>query len=378
MEFKLILKKINNTLTKAEVVIFNEWYSESEDHRTYFELVKEKYDSEKESVDLEEGWETVLRSIDYKKRKKVLWKYAAAAAIVIAGSLTLLILNNTQELSTDLPTVVEKVETIEVGSDKATLTLEDGSNIFLKKGESYETGRIKSNGEQLVYEDNSEQENNEIAFNYLTIPRGGQFFIELSDGTKVWLNSDTKLKYPVSFRPNSSRRVELIYGEAYFDVSPSGENNGSNFIVTTQNQEVEVLGTEFNVKAYKEEDIISTTLVEGKVSVNNNNSKTDLAVGHQSKFNKLTNEIETFKVNIYNEVSWKSGFFSFQNMPLKDIMTVLSRWYDIDVFFENDRIQNVTFNGVFSKKQGIEEILSIIENTNETTYKINGKAVLMK
>ncbi|WP_420602258.1 FecR family protein [Flagellimonas sp.] len=378
MEFKLILKKINNTLTKAETEVFNEWYSESEDHRAYFELVKEKYDGEKESVDLEEGWETVLRSIDSKKKNKVLWKYAAAIAILIAGSLTYYILNGAPEQNTNLPVVTEKTETIEIGSDKATLTLEDGSNVFLKKGESYETGHIKSNGEQLVYQNKSEQENTEVAYNYLTIPRGGQFFIELSDGTKVWLNSDSKLKYPVSFSANTSRRVELLYGEAYFDVSPSSENNGVNFIVTTQNQEVEVLGTEFNVKAYKEEDVISTTLVEGKVSVNNNSSKTNLAIGHQSKLNKLTNEIETLKVNIYNEVSWKSGFFSFQNMPLKDIMTVLSRWYDVDVFFENDRIQDVTFNGVFSKKQSIEEILSIIENTNETTYKINGKAVLMK
>ena len=162
--------------------------------------------------------------------------------------------------------ILNKEDIITTGSDKAVLTLEDGSNIELEKGKAFKTNVVNSNGEKLVYNKTNQTK---ITYNYLTIPRGGQYFVKLSDGTEVWLNSESQLKFPVAFIKGQTREVTLVYGEAYFAVSPSTNHNGATFKVMNQGQEVEVLGTEFNIKAYKDEINIYTTLVEGKVTVSN-------------------------------------------------------------------------------------------------------------
>lgn len=203
-----------------------------------------------------------------------------------------------------------------------------------------------------------------IVYNYLTIPRGGQFQLKLSDGTEVWLNSETQLKYPVTFIEGETRQVELVYGEAYFEVSPSTNHNGAKFKVRTLMQEVEVLGTEFNIKAYKEETNIYTTLVEGKVVIVNGFDNQYLIPNQQSNLNLKNNTITIRSVDAYSETSWKKGLFSFKSTPLKEIMKVLSRWYDVNVVFSNPEIENIKFNGVLSKNQTIKEILTTIKNTH--------------
>lgn len=383
MEFKLIVKKLNNTLTKEEEAIFNDWFSKSDDHSMYFSQVEQAYQESPNVVDLQKGWEEVSGKInlqtlsnDKRGKKKSYWQYAAAvAAILILGTLPFIL--NKNEPAQNTPLVVEK-ETIQIGSDKATLTLEDGSKIMLKKGESYEANNLLSNGEELVYKDKAETKNKTIGHNVLTIPRGGQFFITLADGTKVWLNSESQLRYPVAFMNNMPREVELIYGEAYFEVSPSINHNGSHFMVATHEQKIDVLGTEFNIKAYKEDVVIATTLVEGKVLVKNGLTSENLTPGQQSRMNLETNQISVNQVDVYNEISWKSGFFSFKNKPLKEIMLVLSRWYDIEVNIDNNTVENVEFNGVFNKKQNLENILSIIENTNEAKFETVGNTIIVK
>ena len=179
-------------------------------------------------------------------------------------------------------------------------------------------------------------------------------------------------------RENESRKVELLYGEAYFDVSSSKNHNNTNFIVSTKGQDVEVLGTEFNIKAYNEDDIISTTLVEGKVLVDNNGNKESLKPNQQLQYNTITNKVNIVPVDVYYEISWKNGLFSFKNKPLKDIMQVISRWYDVDVVYKNTKALDVTFNGVFNKKKRIDEILLIIENTKEAKFKTQGKVIFME
>ena len=151
------------------------------------------------------------------------------------------------------------------------MTLADGSKIALEKGTPVQTQNANSNGEELIYE--SSKNTSRLVYNYLTIPRGGQFVIKLSDGTKVWLNSASQLKFPVAFIEGESREVELVYGEAYFEVSPSTAHKGAHFQVYNKKQKVEVVGTEFNIKAYKDESNIYTTLVNGKVNVETGNKK---------------------------------------------------------------------------------------------------------
>ncbi|MEM9143212.1 MAG: FecR family protein [Bacteroidota bacterium] len=380
MEFKLIVKKLNNTLNAEEKTIFDAWYRQSEEHRIYFDRVRENYLKGHDVVDIQKGWATVSSKINAAPKRKTAgyWKYAAAIAVLFALGSSPFLFNDTPQATTLRIDRSIKASPIPIGTDKAVLTLEDGSNVALEKGKTYTTGTISSNGAQLTYSNSSGTPPNTVAYNVLTIPRGGQFFLVLADGTKIWLNSESKLRYPITFLENEPRQVDLLYGEAYFDVSPSSAHKGARFIVAQKNQRIEVLGTEFNVKAYGEDAMISTTLVEGKVSLQKGAVTQNLSPGQQSRIYPGTDEITVENVDIYNEISWKNGFFSFEDKPLEDIMKVLSRWYDVEVVYANDRIKKMKFNGVFRKSQRIDDILMIIENTNEVDYDINEKTITMK
>lgn len=235
---------------------------------------------------------------------------AATAAIFIS---TFSVISNSSEAikNDDLPLAL----LIQTGTDKAVLTLADGSNVELIKGESYTTKSARSNGKEIVY--NSTSAKKEVAYNYLTIPKGGQFFVQLSDNTQVWLNSESQLKYPVNFIEGENRKVELLYGEAYFDVSPSTLHKGSKFIVSNQSQEIEVLGTEFNIKAYKDESNLLTTLVEGKVAIHAMNNTLFLNPNQQFKLDVINNSTVISEVDVYREISWKNGLYNFTRGQLK-------------------------------------------------------------
>jgi len=308
--------------------------------------------------------------------KKYLFKYAVASSVVLLISLTYILNRDNTSITTN--PILVNTNIIEPGKDKATLTLEDGSIIALEKGNTYQIQNASSNGEKLVY-DSGAKTSKKIVYNYLTVPRGGQFHIILSDGTQVWLNSESQLKYPVLFNEEDSRKVELVYGEAYFDVSPSSEHKGLKFKVFNQSQEVEVFGTEFNIKAYKDDTKIYTTLVEGKVTVNIGNLKQSLLPSQQLSLNRKTNNTTVNYVDVFNEVSWKDGVFSFENIPLKEMMKVLSRWYDVEVLFKNKSIENEQFVGVLRKSQNLEEILLSIENFKIIkNHEIKDKKVILE
>jgi hypothetical protein len=309
------------------------------------------------------------------KRTSHFWKYAAAASILIIVSLTVF-LNKETKTQFIQPIITNTI--VEPGTDKATLTLGDGSQIALEKGKSFQNQNINSNGKEIIYK-SGKGEKAEIEYNYLTIPRGGQFYIKLSDGTQVWLNSESQLKFPVNFIEGKTRQVELVYGEAYFDVSPSTAHKGSKFRVLNKYQDIEVIGTEFNIKAYKNEANIYTTLVEGVVSVNTLETNQILQPSQQANLNLNSSTMGVSTVNIYNEISWKDGVFSFRRKSLEEIMKVLSRWYDIDVQFVNPKLKSAGFNGVLGKEQNIVDILESIKNFEVIQdYEIVDKTVVLK
>jgi transmembrane sensor len=302
-----------------------------------------------------------------------IFKFAVAASIAILISIPLLF--NKIDISKENKSII--VNNIEIGTNKAILTLGNGSVIALGKGKAYKAGNIKSSGEELVY--NSNVLKSAISNNFLTIPRGGHFFVQLSDSTKVWLNSESQLKYPVAFVDGETRQVELLYGEAYFEVSPSSKHKGSRFKVKTQMQNVEVIGTEFNIKAYKDDANIYTTLVKGKVAISNATTRQILAPNQQSNLSLINNNINITTVDVYSEISWKKGLFVFKGMPLKEIMKVLSRWYDVDIDFADAALGNVKFNGVLNKNQKLEEILTTIKNTDFiNAYEIKNNKITLK
>ena len=273
---------------------------------------------------------------------------------------------------------------IVIGTDKAVLTLENGDQVILEKGQKFQNKTVNSDGKELSYSiknrSSSNFKNEKIASNFLTIPRGGQFSLNLEDGTKVLLNSDSKIKYPVKFIKGKKRQVELLYGEAFFDVSSSKNNNGSEFIVSTKTQKINVLGTKFNVKSYGGDDVITTTLVEGKVKVENGENQILLFPNQQSKVDSNSAIIDVSDVDVSQQISWIKGLFSFNDTSLEDIMHTLSRWYDLEFIFKSANQKNFIFSGILERTKSIEDILLIIEKTsssNEINFEINNKTIII-
>ena len=369
MEFKIILKKLNNTLSQSEKEIFDAWVNEKPEHLTYFNNVRKNYSNDVSNLDIEKAWREIELKTKATINKKVYLKYAAAILIFICSGYYLIVNNVNTEGSSFKPNTASVG--LSVGTDKALLTIEDGTNIVLEKGENYISKDFNSNGKEIVYA-SEEKQNSEIEFHYLTVPRGGQFHMVLGDSTEVWLNSESKIKYPKNFIKGEIRKVELVYGEAYFDVFPSSKYEDSKFVVETRQQDIEVLGTEFNVKAYGDESQIYTTLVEGKVSITNGVNQKILKPSDQSVLVDNSNEILIFTVDVYDQISWKDGVFSFKHMPLIEIVKILSRWYDVDFVIENKDLSDEQFFGVLKKDQNIEDILLTIKNTNFIkNYEIN-------
>ena len=384
---KLIVKYLTRESSKKELdkleEVLNEDVSNKESLEDYIKInvvsdfVLQKFNIEKTRA-------AVLNTIAEDKKKvrnaKVfkLVKYAAAAifaGVLITGFFFKQTLFNTTSVNTPELTTV-----INAGTNKATLSLEDGSIVVLENETQINVGNATSNGEELTYVPNK-KESKKVLYNSLTIPRGGEFALQLADGTKVWLNSESKLKYPVAFNTGETRKVELLYGEAYFDVTSSADNNGSSFKVISQSQEIEVLGTEFNVRAIKNETNVYTTLVEGKVSVGaiNATSKKILQPNFQSNFDFNSGTIAVTKIDVYNAVVWKDGIFSFENKSLQEIMDVISRWYDVTVVFENKELKNIKYVGVFGRDQNIVDILSTLKNVGFiNNYGINNKTITLK
>lgn len=325
------------------------------------------------AIDTNEDWNKVVSKISTERKSSLKHVYKIAAAILILISVGSLTFYN-GILTPDKDHTLTEISS---GTNKAILTLQNGVDIALEKEKPFENDLIKSDGERLKY--SQANTNSKIAFNYLTIPRGGQYQIQLSDGTLVWLNADTKLKYPMAFKSGETRTVELLYGEAYFDVSPSYNHEGNTFKVITKGQEVEVLGTEFNIKAYKDEHYMYTTLVEGQVHILVDGKREQLSPSEQTAIDSRTGDLTKSIVNVDYHTAWVKGYFNFKDTTLKEIMLVLSRWYDVDITFESRSMENVKFSGLLNKKQNIEDILKGIKNTKFiNAYEIKNKTITIK
>lgn len=379
----LIIKFLTKEADLDELKQLEMWICNPKNESLFYEYIKTnafinmgQYDKKRAKASIVGRIKKEKSIFQNKSKIKNLAKYAAAAIVV--AILTTAFIFKDALFDTQLNTTPVIVNSnIKPGTDKATLTLEDGSVVALEKGSSFQTQSISSNGEQIVYEARG-QSSKKIVYNVLNIPRGGQFYLKLSDGTEVWLNSESQLKYPVAFLDGKTRKVELVYGEAYFNVSPSTEHQGAKFEVVNNAQELEVLGTQFNIKAYKDELNIYTTLVEGKVQINTSTVKQILVPNQQSNVNIVNNEISVDIVDVENEISWIKGVFSFKGKPLKDIMKVISRWYDVDIVFENKDLESIKFKGTLDKHQAIEEILSIMKSNSINNYEIKDKTIIIK
>ncbi|MDP4286223.1 MAG: FecR domain-containing protein [Bacteroidota bacterium] len=262
------------------------------------------------------------------------------------------------------------------GGNKAILTLSDGSTIILdsaKNGQVAQQGGAQiaklANG-QLVYNalDNKPAK---VVFNTLTTPRGGQFKLTLPDGSEVWLNAASSIKYPTAFIGNE-RKVE-ISGEAYFEIA---HNAAKPFKVSVNGMEVKVLGTHFNINAYTDEASVKTTLLEGSVNLTKGSAAITLKPGQQAQLGNSGNIKVIDNVDIDQVVAWKNGYFSFNRSDLQTVMRQLARWYDVEINYEG-KIPERQFGGKIDRNSNLSEVLKILEES-KVHFSIEEKKIIVR
>ncbi|MBS7198908.1 MAG: DUF4974 domain-containing protein [Bacteroidales bacterium] len=323
----------------------------------------------KSEPDYDEMWNQIeRRTIKKKSIGRVMLKYAVVIALPILLCVGGILLFNDVE-SGKSP--------LESPSNAAgiCLTLADGSKVNLKETDQEkllvnESVVIKNDSlTGLVYEQ-GEQKQEEVVYNLLEIPAAADYRLCLADGTIVYLNSQSKLKYPVVF-VGEERKVYLE-GEAYFEVTTDADRP---FRVEVCGIEIEVLGTCFNVNAYPERQGVQTTLASGKVRVKNGDKQVILSPGEQAYSSDLGIEVQ--KVNVHDFINWKDGLFVFNKMSLGEIMAQVERWYGLKITFFEEELKACTFTGMIDKNLPVEETFNVIAKVMNVHFSINGKDVLI-
>ncbi|MCD0489209.1 FecR domain-containing protein [Pedobacter sp. MC2016-14] len=283
------------------------------------------------------------------------WISSAAAVLLIAGMGYLFLNQNRTDIQTK---TVQQIELLP-GTNKATLTLANGKEIILssKTGIIIGSKEIKYANDSLV---SATSPSALSTFNTLSTPKGGQYQVTLPDGTRVWLNAATILKYPTQF--NRSKRIVELQGEAYFEVNHHPFHNSRlvPFLVKTKGQEITVLGTSFNVSAYADDNSIKTTLLEGSVQILNQKSNliNRLKPGTESIVNNTQTIIRD--ADLASAIAWKEGLFSFRNASVEDLMKQLRRWYGVDVVFEG-KIPQMRINGEVNRNMTANKVFEVLD-----------------
>lgn len=370
---------MEKTISDQEMELLKRWLDKSKNRNRFIEYLKIDASLKHDSlpVDATSAYNRVLQKADGLSNAKnqlprlqfIKWtKYVGVAAIVLLAAFFYF---DEESNSVSDPLSLEFVVP---GTDRATLTLESGEIIDLENGKVYQNEHSSSNGKELTYSSNP---SGVEKYNTLSIPRGGQYKVVLSDGTGIWLNSETVIRYPIHFIEGRQRTIELISGEAYFEVSPSNSGEAEQFVVKTLKQNVSVLGTQFNIKAYSDEGYVLTTLVEGKVKVEMDDNLFYLDPGLQTQYDKGNNSLAIEKVNVENTIAWKNGFFRFKDETLESMMNTLSRWYDMEVVFADDHKRKLRFTGALKRSKRVEELLDILARTNKISIEFNGQKTIV-
>lgn len=306
-------------------------------------------------------------------RSWVRWSWVAAVILPLVVAIALLLKQANTGQESFIPVAQEVVT---AGGHKAVLTLANGRQVSLGKTLPVYTRDakgvfVKADSSNLVYE-KKEQETESLVYNELYVPRKGEYSLQLSDGTRIYLNADSRLKYPETFG-KQTREVELS-GEAYFEVRKDIDRP---FIVKVGDMRVRVLGTVFNINAYDEMPDVKTTLVNGKVNVECPGKSLELAPGEQASLNKTDEGLYKAKVNVALYTGWKDGLFKFERESLENIMKVLERWYDVQVFFYNEELKHSLFSGDLKKYDNIEQHLQMLELTTSVRFYMNGNNIFV-
>lgn len=360
---EIVRKYKTGTATEEEKAFLESWYLH---HQEPDDL---NYNLQERLQDADEVWNN-LQKQNIKQKRVALWPGIAAAMLVFiigAGYLfkrDIILVKVQQTVQQDIPP----------GGNKAVLTLGNGKKVSLtdaKKGEIADESGVqleKANDGEIIYITRHEKALKTPEFNTIETPRGGQFQINLPDGSKVWLNSTSSLKYPVYFYGATERRVELK-GEAYFEVA---KDKTKPFLVKTQNQEVKVLGTHFNISAYIDETSVKTTLLEGSVQVSSDQMVEQIRPGQQAILEDKHFNITS--VDGQDAIAWKKGNFEFDNADIQTVMRQLSRWYDIQVIYKGE-VPKIHYSGTLPRNNNISVVLNMLKKTGKINFRIDKRTV---
>ena len=374
--YLLIAKYSQGNITESEYYILKAWMEEdAENKRIFAEYLVFLKNAQKvrfsAKVDEHLAWKIIHSKLVKRKtfRIRPYLKYAAVLLVLLSLTITYQLLHKnigSEEVSA-------KANVIHPGTPKAILELDNGRNVKLEE--------ISDSLLTLTAGFNIQIKNNTIDYsksdiiseltNTIRIPRGGEYNLVLSDGTRIWLNSESELTFPAKFKGN--QRKIFLKGEAYLEVA---KNEKLPFIIEAEGTQVEVLGTSFNVKAYEN---IETTLVEGKVCIRTNSlTKAILNPGEQGIVTKESNEITVKQVDTRLYTSWVKGMFVFRSLSLEEIMKTLERWYNVEVTFENDELKQRRFTGNLKRNEEINHHLDVISLTTNVEFEISGEKILVK
>ena len=351
------------TLSETEKLDFATWYSDLSSTLEHSEAatpnnIKDRIWS---SIDLE-----IEKSGNKEAKRIKLWtmRNVAAAVILVTVSASLYLFETDYFSKSNLNRIANTQMDLNPGGNKARLMLASGKVIDL----SSKKNGVVIDASKLTYSDGTAIPVESLAQENLTVttPRGGTYQVSLPDGTMAWLNASSTLKFPASFKGAKTRRVEL-HGEAYFEIK---HNAGQPFIVQTAGQVTEDIGTAFNINSYADETVTKTTLLEGSIKVNN----VMLIPGQQSSLS-ANGGLKINSVNAEEAIDWKNGEFVLKNDNLKSIMRKISRWYDVDVTFQDTKLEEETFSGSVSRYGRVSEILKTLELTDRVHFKVEGRKV---
>ena len=376
---KIIKKYLKGKASNSEVSFLEKYYNhfEKESSFTWRLSVNDKENLEREL------FAGILQKTTKKKKifqlSKICWYKQAMAALILLfiglGTYYNLIATNGSE-TTVIATPVLAKKDLRPGGNRAILTLSNGSTVVLDStGNGFVTQQsntqiVKTAKGQLSYT-TLNQNSKELVYNSVSIPRGGQYQLVLPDGTKVWLNAASSIRFPVAF-VGKERKV-TITGEAYFEVA---KDKKKPFIVSSANMDVEVLGTHFNVSAYAEESIVKTTLLEGSVKINNKKSEVYLVPGQQSQLNNSGQFSIKNNIDVDKEIAWTKGKFQFNSNTIQEIMLQLSRWYDVEVIYQG-KVSSETFSAIIKRSSNISQVLKLMEASG-VKFDIEGKKIYVK
>jgi len=385
---ELIFRLIRNEITAEEQEILDKWLAEKPEN---YDLLKKITDEETikskiatyQSFDKQKAWNTIstkTSALHHQQRVVVLrvLKYAAAILLpLIIGGYFLFQSTNKNKLA--------DFSQIKTGTQKACLILETGQTINLgsktrNKIVSGSASSIIDTNNTLSYEKKPDMafEKKEI-FNTLQTPLGGEYTLILADGSKIWLNAGSEIRYPTSF--NDSIRKIYLKGEAYFEVA---HNKNQPFIVVTNSIEITVLGTSFDVMAYQNEGNVKTTLVNGSVKIgtiagsNEKRKEVHLQPGQQAVLDKPSNGFEVKNVDTEIYTAWKQGKFVFTNETLDEIMRKLQRWYAFDIRYDEEDLKHYHFSGTLNRYENISNILKMIAMTTQIKFEAIDNMITVK